>query len=179
MAFIDVPGFIADLKGFAIDEGFHVHDERHFVETYSLRQWWEVDIHPEAGCGSQMDLHISLDVDPRILLAFEDAASTASELSEIPDDFFFPLTLTWSSPLPMPEAQLRKLGAQVRKMTSLTIELAATDSYSVVGEALERRATITARHGMSLRSIAEGTEHVERVLAEAHEISLYLLQFLG
>lgn len=179
MAFIDVPGFIADLKGFAIDEGFHVHDERHFVETYSLRQWWEVDIHPEAGCGSQMDLHISLDVDPRILLAFEDAASTANDLADIPDDFFFPLTLTWSSPLPLEESKLRALGNRVRTMTSLSVELASTDSYSVVGEALERRATITARHGMSLRSIAEGTEHVEQVLAEAHDISLFLLKSLG
>ncbi|MGH3744919.1 MAG: phosphoribosylaminoimidazolesuccinocarboxamide synthase, partial [Mycobacteriales bacterium] len=27
------------------------HDERHFVETYSLRQVWEVELHPEDGCG--------------------------------------------------------------------------------------------------------------------------------
>ena len=38
MAVIDVAGFVADLKSQAIDHGFHVHDERHFVETYSLRQ---------------------------------------------------------------------------------------------------------------------------------------------
>ena len=30
---IDIPGFVADLKEHAIEHGFHVHDERHFVET--------------------------------------------------------------------------------------------------------------------------------------------------
>lgn len=48
MAVIDVAGFVADLKDHAVDHGFHVHDERHFVETYSLRQAWEVDLHPGA-----------------------------------------------------------------------------------------------------------------------------------
>jgi hypothetical protein len=46
VAVIDVAGFVADLKDHAVDHGFHVHDERHFVETYSLRQSWEVDLHP-------------------------------------------------------------------------------------------------------------------------------------
>ena len=69
MAAIDVAGFVADLKDHAVTHGFHVHDERHFVETYSLRQAWEVDLHPEDGCGGPVDLHIELDVDPRTLLA--------------------------------------------------------------------------------------------------------------
>ena len=72
MAVIDVPGFVADLKDHATRHGFHVHDERHFVETYSMRQAWEVDLHPEEACGGPLDLHLSLEVDPRIILAFED-----------------------------------------------------------------------------------------------------------
>ena len=55
MAVIDVAGFIADLKSHAIDHGFHVHDERHFVETYSLRQLWEVDLHPEEACNGPIE----------------------------------------------------------------------------------------------------------------------------
>ena len=58
MAVIDVAGFVADLKDHAVDHGFHVHDERHFVETYSLRQAWEVDLHPEEGCGVPVDLNL-------------------------------------------------------------------------------------------------------------------------
>ena len=73
VAAIDVAGYVADLKDHSVDHGFHVHDERHFVETYSLRQVWEVDLHPEDGCGGPLDLHLALDVDPRILLSFEDA----------------------------------------------------------------------------------------------------------
>ena len=70
MAVIDVAGYVAELKEHAVDHGFHVHDERHFVETYSLRQAWEVDLHPEEACNGPLDLHLSLEVDPRQLLAF-------------------------------------------------------------------------------------------------------------
>lgn len=72
MAVIDIAGFVSDMKSHALDHGFHVHDERHFVETYSLRQLWEVDLHPEEACSGPMDLHVSLEADPRILLSFED-----------------------------------------------------------------------------------------------------------
>ena len=101
MAAIDVAGFVADLKDHAVTHGFHVHDERHFVETYSLRQAWEVDLHPEDGCGGPVDLHIELDVDPRTLLAFEDAVLGLPDEVDPPDEFHFPLVLTWSLP-PMP-----------------------------------------------------------------------------
>ncbi|MDP4936465.1 MAG: hypothetical protein NWQ68_03580, partial [Ilumatobacteraceae bacterium] len=79
MAFIDVAGFVSDMKSHAIDHGFHVHDERHFVETYSLRQLWEVDLHPEEACDGPIDLHLSLEVDPRALLGFEDEMSKLEE----------------------------------------------------------------------------------------------------
>src|SRR5206468_12574637 len=80
----DVAGYVAELKEHAVDHGFHVHDERHFVETYSLRQAWEVDLHPEEGCGGPLDLHLSLEVDPRVLLAFRSEEHT-SELQSRSD----------------------------------------------------------------------------------------------
>src|SRR4051812_24756360 len=80
VAVIDVAGHVTELKDHAVDHGFHVHDERHFVETYSLRQAWEVDVHPEEGCGGPIDLHLALEVDPRVLLAFED------HVMVLPDD---------------------------------------------------------------------------------------------
>jgi len=43
LAVIDVAGFVADLKDHAVEHGFYVHDERHFVESYSLRQTCDVD----------------------------------------------------------------------------------------------------------------------------------------
>ena len=43
---VDLAGTVTYLKDHAVEHGFHVHDERHFVETYTLRQAWEVDVHP-------------------------------------------------------------------------------------------------------------------------------------
>ena len=78
---VDIAGFIADLKEHATEHGFHVHDERHFVETYSLRQSWEVDVHPESGCGGPIDVHLALDVDPKVVLSLRD------RLDEMTDEF--------------------------------------------------------------------------------------------
>ena len=101
MAVIDVAGFVADLKSHAIDHGFHVHDERHFVETYSLRQLWEVDLHPEEACNGPIDLHLSLEVDPRALLGFEDEVLKMDDPDDDPPTgFSFPLLFTWTLPPP-------------------------------------------------------------------------------
>ena len=104
VAVIDVAGFVADLKGHAVDHGFHVHDERHFVETYSLRQLWEVDLHPEEACNGPIDLHLSLEVDPRALLGFEDEVLKLDDPDDDPPPgFSFPLLFTWTlPPLPQP-----------------------------------------------------------------------------
>ena len=101
MAVIDVAGFVADLKDHAVEHGFHVHDERHFVESYSLRQTWEVDLHPEEGCEGPVDLYLSLEVDPRVLLGFEDEVMGRPESDDPPDDFHFPVNFTWALP-PLP-----------------------------------------------------------------------------
>ena len=79
MALIDIAGFIADLKNHAAEHGFHVHDERHFVETYTMRQAFEVDLHPEAACGGPLDLHLTLDIEPRTLMSFEDEIITLAD----------------------------------------------------------------------------------------------------
>ena len=101
MAVIDIAGFVADLKDHAVEHGFHVHDERHFVESYSLRQNWEVDLHPEEGCEGPVDLYLSLEIDPRVLLGFEDAVIERADVEDPPDDFHFPLNFTWALP-PLP-----------------------------------------------------------------------------
>ena len=98
MAVIDVAGFVAEQKEHAIAHGFHVHDERHFVETYSLRQAWEVDLHPEEACGGPLDLHLALEVDPRVLLAFEDQMLELPESSDPVEGLSFPLVFTWVLP---------------------------------------------------------------------------------
>ena len=93
---IDIAGFITYLKDHAVEHGFHVHDERHFIETFSLRQAWEVDVHPESACDGPLDLNLAFDVEPRVLLALEDQVTKMEDGSTRPDgDFRLPLLFNW------------------------------------------------------------------------------------
>ncbi len=98
MAIIDIPGFVADIKEHATEHQFHIHDERHFVETYSMNQAWEVDLHPEHACGGPLDLRLSIDLDPRVAMAFEDQVMTLHEDAEPETGLTIPLVFTWALP---------------------------------------------------------------------------------
>jgi hypothetical protein len=177
LAVIDVPGFVADLKDHAVDHQFHVHDERHFVETYSLRQAWEVDLHPEEACGGPLDLHLSLEVDPRGMLAFEDRMMDLPEGSDPPEDFAFPLVFTWVLP-PVPKGpDLLVLATDLAGIggTDLPLEVSAIDSFASVTDAPERSLTIVARIEVGLDKIFLGQEQLCDVLDRCHDVSMFLL----
>ncbi|HET9692063.1 MAG TPA: hypothetical protein VFP61_13005 [Acidimicrobiales bacterium] len=178
MAVIDVPGYIAEIKDHAVDHGFHVHDERHFVETYSLRQVWEVDLHPEEGCNGPLDLHLALEVDPRVLLSFEDAVVELPEGSDPPDEWHFPLVFTWALP-PLPQGpDLLRLAIDLAGIggVEMPLESSAIDSYASATDAAERRITIVARQQISLAGIIAGDELVCDTLERALAVSRYLLE---
>ncbi len=177
MAVIDVAGYVADLKDHSVDHGFHVHDERHFVETYSLRQTWEVDLHPEEGCGGPLDLHLALEVDPRILLSFEDAVVDLDEDSEPPDEYHFPLTFTWGLP-PLPHGpDLLRLAIDLAGVggIDLPLEVSAIDSFASATDAPERRLSIVARYPVSLARVLGGEELLCDVFDRCLAVSRYLL----
>ena len=177
MAIIDVPGFITDLKDHAMRHGFHVHDERHFIETYSMRQAWEVDLHPEEACGGPLDLHLALEEDPRTLLSFEDAVATMTEDEEPPAGFAFPLIFTWSLP-PLPQCpDLLVLATELAGIggTVLPTEVSALDSFATVTDAAERSVTVTARVEVPLAQVFFGNEELCDVLDQCLEVSQYLL----
>lgn len=156
VAVIDIAGFIADAKGHAIDHGFHVHDERHFVETYSLRQLWEVDLHPEEACNGPIDLHLSLEVDPRVLLQFEDEIVKLDDPDEVPDgDFSLPLLFTWTMPPLTTPPDLLVLATDLAGVggLDLPVEVSAIDSFQAVTDAPERSLSIVARKSVSLADI--------------------------
>ena len=179
MAAIDVAGYVADLKDHSVDHGFHVHDERHFVETYSLRQVWEVDLHPEEGCGGPIDLHIELDVDPRTLLAFEDAVLGLGEDEDPPDEFHFPLTFTWALP-PLPNGpDLLRLHIDLAGVAGieLPLEVSAIDSFASATDGPERRLNIVARHPVSLARVLSGEELLCDVFDRSLAVSRYLLEY--
>jgi hypothetical protein len=177
VAAIDVAGFIADLKDHAVDHGFHVHDERHFVESYSLRQAWEVDLHPEEACGGPLDLHLSLEVDPRVLLSFEDKVLELPETDEPPDEFHFPMLFTWAlPPLPM-GPDLLVLATELAGVggPDLPLEVSAIDSFAAVTDAPERSLAIVARIEVSLAKVFLGQELLCEVLDRCLAVSQYLL----
>ena len=180
MAFIDVAGFVSDMKSHAIDHGFHVHDERHFVETYSLRQLWEVDLHPEEACDGPIDLHLSLEVDPRALLGFEDEMSKLEDPSgEPPQGCEFPLLFTWTLPPLTSRPDLLVLATDLAGVggTDLPLEVSAIDSTASVIDAPEHRLSIVARLSVSLADVYANDDSVFcGVLEKCSEVSLFLLE---
>ena len=179
VAVIDVAGFVADLKSQAIDHGFHVHDERHFVETYSLRQLWEVDLHPEEACSGPIDLHLSLDVDPRAMLGFEDEVMKLEDVDEPPPaGFTFPLVFTWTLP-PLPEPpDLLVLATELAGIggVELPVEVSAIDSFPSVTDAPERSLSMVARTSVDLADVyLNNDDAVADNLDRCKHVSLFLL----
>jgi hypothetical protein len=176
VAVIDLAGFVADLKDHAVEHGFHVHDERHFVESYSLRQNWEVDMHPEEGCEGPVDLYLSLEVDPRVLLGFEDAVIEGEGYEDPPDDFFLALSFTWALP-PLPQSpDLLVLATELAAVggPDLPLEVSAIDSYPSVTDAPETSLRVVAHQRVSLLRIRDGEEvpceTLERCLAVSRSL---------
>ena len=170
---------MADLKDHAVEHGFHVHDERHFVESYSLRQNWEVDLHPEEGCEGPVDLYLSLEIDPRVLLGFEDAVIERADVEDPPDEFHFPLNFTWA--LPPLAARSRPAACSppsspARGGPDLPLEVSAIDSIPEATDAPERSLRIVAHQSVSLLHIRDGDAVSCEVLDRCLDVSRYLLE---
>lgn len=177
MAVIDIPGFVADIKEHAHDHQFHIHDERHFIETYSMRQAWEVDLHPEAACGGPLDLHLSIDLDPRTLIAFED------QLIELPEEFepstglTIPLVFTWALPPLLNPPDLLVLATDLAGVggADLPLKVAAIDSTAEVTDASERTLSINAALELSLDDLFMHRESLCDIFDRCHAVSEFLL----
>lgn len=177
MAVVDIATFVADLKDLAADHGFHVHDERHFVETYSMRQAWEIDLHPADACGGPLDLHLSLEVDPRTMLAFEDAVVALPDGDEPTDDHHLPVIVTWALPPLAQGPDLLVLATDLAGIggRDLPLEVSAVDAYAAVIDAPERSVNIISRIEASLSGIYMGREDLGPVFPKAAEVSEFLL----
>lgn len=179
---IDIAGFVADLKEHAIEHGFHVHDERHFVETYSLRQSWEIDVHPEEACNGPLDLHLALDVDPRVLLSFLDRLDEMTDDFEEPeDDWTLQLFFNWGLPPLKNPPDLLVLATDLAGIasTDVPIEVSAIDSFAAVTDAPERRLQLVGRTDVSLAAMVMGREQLCAALDRSKDVSLYLLDHMG
>ena len=177
MAVIDMSGYVADLKEHAAEHGFHIHDERHYLETYSLRQAWEVDLHPDEACGGPLDLHLTLEADPRTMLTLEDILMSLPEDELPPDEFFAPLMFTWALPPLDNGPDLLVLATDLAGIgsTTLPIEVSAIDSFPSVTDPAERTLTIVSRADLSLRGLLDGEDGMCAILDRCNEICTYLL----
>ena len=179
---VDIAGFVSDLKEHATEHGFHVHDERHFIETYSLRQSWEVDVHPEAGCGGPIDLHLALDVDPRVILALRERLDQmGDEFEEPANEYHLDLFFNWSVPPLHSPPDLLVLATDLAGIggVDLAVEVAAIDSYGAVTDAPDRRLTLTGKSSVSLVDVLMGREQLCDALDRSREVSEYLLDRVG
>ena len=179
MAVVDIAGFIADLKDHAAEHGFHVHDERHFVETYSMSQTFEVDLHPEAACGGPLALHLSLDLEPRTLMAFEDEVMSISDDAEPSDDLVVQIMFTWALPPLEHGPDLLVLSTELAGIggPDLPIEVSAIDSFAAVTDAPQRTLSVTARLETPLAAMFMGENSTSMcdALDRSRQISEYLL----
>jgi len=178
MAVIDVAGFVADLKSHAVDHGFHVHDERHFVETYSMRQSFEVDLHPEEACGGPLEFHLAVDVEPRSLLAFEDAVLELPEGEQPEGDFELPMSFTWSLPPLADGPDLLLLATELAGIggPDLPVEVSALDSFQYVTDPAVRTLTVVSRITVPLWEVYMGEEMLCDVLERCLDVSRFLLE---
>ena len=144
-----------------------------------MRQAWEVDLHPEEACGGPLDLHLALEIDPRVLLSFEDLVLELEEGAEPPDTSQFPLHFNWGLP-PLPEGpDLLVLATDLAGIggPDLPLEVSAIDSYASVTDGADRTVGIVARIEVSLAQVYVGQQELLcDTLDRCHAVSGYLLE---
>jgi hypothetical protein len=176
---IDIAGFITYLKDHAVEHGFHVHDERHFIETFSLRQAWEVDVHPESACDGPLDLNLAFDVEPRVLLALEDqVAAMEDDYSQPEGDFRLPLLFNWNLPKLNDPPDLVVLAAEVAGIggPDLPIEVSTVESTGALSTGADVRLAITGRVEVSLVDVMMGQEKMCDTLDRCRDVSEFLVR---
>lgn len=175
---VDLAAFITDMKGHAVEHGFHVHDERHFIESYSLGQAWEVDLHPEEACEGPLEMLMVLEVDPRVLLSFDDEVLEHGEhVSDADGRYVLPMFFKWAlPPLPKPP-DLLILATELAGVsgTTIPIEVSATDTFAAVTDAAMRSLSLVGKMDLSLPQLYLGDLKTCDLLDRAHDVSMWLL----
>ena len=180
MSLIDLHGFVANLKDHMSDHGFHVHGDRHFVETYSNRQTWEVDLHPEHACGGPLDMVLCVDAEARTLLVFEDEVNSRPE-DEVPDEAItVPMTVSFVLPPLHLGPDLLVLATELAAIggTELPLQVSSVDRVAAVTDAAERTVSIEGRCDLPLSRVYLGQdlEMICDLLERARRVCEFLLE---
>ena len=176
---VDLAGTITYLKDHAVEHGFHVHDERHFVETYTLRQAWEVDLHPAEACEGPLDLHMAIDLDPRVVLDLEDLLMESPDTPDDPDGHFSaPVVFNWGLPALENPPDLIVLSAELLVIggIDLPIEVSAVDSFGALSDGQERRLSVVASVDLSIVDLMFRQDSLCETLDRVHAVSMYVVE---
>ncbi len=175
---IDIAGFITYVKDHAVEHGFHVHDERHFIETFSLRQSFEVDLHPESACDGPLDLNLAFDVEPRVLLRLEDWVKEHEEdIADAAGDFQLPIYFNWALPIMKNPPNLVVLAAELAGIAGvdIPIEVSGVESTGALSTGSDVRLSLVGRVELSLVDVMMGQEQLCDILDRCREVSEYLV----
>ena len=175
---VDIASTITYLKDHAMEHGFHVHDERHFVETFTLRQAWEIDVHPADACSGPLDLHISLDVDPRLVLRFEDLLEQDPDIPEDPDnEYVVSFYFNWTLPALQRPPDLIVLSAELAGLggLDLPIEVRSVRSMGALSSVDEERLSVVGAVDRSLVDVMFRQDSLCDVLDRVHDVSMYMV----
>ncbi len=179
MSLIDLHGFVANLKAHVSEHGFHVHGDRHFVETYSNRQTWEVDLHPDDACGGPLDMVLCLEAEARTLLTFEDDVNSRPEDEDPDDGITVPMTLSFVLPPLHLGPDLLVLATDLAAIggPELPLQVSSVDRVAAVTDAAERTVNIEARVELPLSRIYLGQdlEALCEMLDRARNVCEFLL----
>ena len=160
MSLIDLHGFVANLKAHVPEHGFHVHGDRHFVETYSNRQTWEVDLHPDDACDGPLELLLCVEAEARTLLTFEDDVHSRPDEEDPDDAITVPMTLSFLLPPVHLGPDLLVLATDLAAIggPELPLQVSSVDRVAAVTDAAERTVSIEARVELALSRIFLGQD---------------------
>lgn len=177
MVIMDLHGFVTDLRDHVSEHGFHTHDVRHFVETYSWRQMWELDLHPEDACGGPLDLVITLEAEARTLTAFEDEVEKAGNDGVPSNDLTVPMIFGFVLPPLVDGPDLLVLATNLAGIggTKLPLQVSSLHSYEVISDRPERTINITGRVDLPLASMYDRQNLPCGLIERARAVCGYLL----
>lgn len=177
LSIVDIPGFIFDLKQHALEAGFHLHGEDHFLNVTTGRQWWEFQMHPDYDCEGPLELHMAIDLDKRVLFAFEDEVSKLDEDADLPmEGFDMNLTFSWKLPPLSNGPNLLHLATDIAAIggSELPLHVWAVDTIATVTDEASRTVNLEARMDVPLGLLNEDHEPIDEIFTRIREVTRYL-----
>ncbi|MEZ5237459.1 MAG: hypothetical protein R2716_00325 [Microthrixaceae bacterium] len=147
------------------------------METYSMRQSFEVDLH-RGRLRRSTRVPLQRRGGSRTMLAFEDAVLPLPEGAEPEETFEVPLSFNWSLP-PVPNSpDLLLLAAEMAALggPDMPVEVSAIDSFQYVTDPSVRTLNVVSRITVDMWQVFMGEEVLCDTLDRCMDVSRFLLE---